>query len=66
MNFRRVQFSVDIDNIRSQRAILNLGAKQEGVFRANDIDSEGNSRDELYFSIIHTEWHLIKNAIFRE
>jgi len=64
INFRRVQFSADIDNIRSQKAILKLGAKQEGIFRANDIDSDGNSRDEAYFSIIHTEWDHIKNKNF--
>jgi RimJ/RimL family protein N-acetyltransferase len=34
MKFRRVQFSADIENIRSQKAILNLGAAREGLFRA--------------------------------
>ncbi|MFJ7732818.1 GNAT family N-acetyltransferase [Lysinibacillus sp. NPDC097231] len=55
MNFRRVQFSADIENTRSQNAIKKLGATEEGIFRANYIDSSGLSRDDVYFSIIYTE-----------
>lgn len=66
MNFRRVQLSADIENIRSQKAIKKLGATQEGIFRANYIDSSGISRDDVYFSIIHTEWNEIKKSVFKE
>jgi len=63
---RRVQLSVDIDNIRSQRAVLKLGATQEGIFRSNYIGADGSSRDDVYFSIIHTEWDGIKRERFAE
>lgn len=66
MNFNRVQFSADIDNIRSQKAILKLGAKQEGIFRSNYIDQYGNKRDDVYFSIIQEEWNEIKQKFFSE
>ncbi|WP_342514051.1 GNAT family protein [Sporosarcina sp. FSL K6-1522] len=66
MNFRRVQFSADVRNIRSQKAIKKLGATEEGVFRANYMDTSGVSRDDVYFSIIHTEWDDIKGSIFKE
>jgi RimJ/RimL family protein N-acetyltransferase len=66
MGYRRVQLSVDIDNIRSQRAVLKLGATQEGIFRSNYIGADGSSRDDVYFSIIHTEWDRIKREIFPE
>lgn len=66
MEFRRVQFSADIRNTRSQQAIRKLGAKKEGVFRANYIDTSGVSRDDVYFSIIHSEWDEIKNNVFKE
>ncbi|MGM0890296.1 MAG: GNAT family N-acetyltransferase [Bacillota bacterium] len=66
MNFNRVQFSADIDNIRSQKAILKLGAKQEGIFRSNYIDQNGNKRDDVYFSIIQEEWNDIKKKFFSE
>lgn len=66
MGFRRVQFSADVRNIRSQQAIKKLGATREGVFRANYIDSSGLSRDDVYFSIIHSEWKEIKQNIFKD
>ncbi|MEK3887723.1 GNAT family N-acetyltransferase [Bacillus sp. FSL K6-3431] len=66
MNFKRVQFSADIRNIRSQKAIQKLGATKEGVFRANYMDTSGVSRDDVYFSIIHTEWNDIKRNVFKE
>ncbi|WP_245585900.1 GNAT family N-acetyltransferase [Paenibacillus pinihumi] len=66
MGFHRVQFSVDVENIRSQRAVLKLGAKQEGVFRNNYLNARGESRDDVYYSIIHTEWPELKRTIFRE
>lgn len=66
MNFRRVQFSADIRNIRSQKAIKKLGATKEGVFRANYVDTSGLSRDDVYFSIIHSEWNDIKRNVFKE
>lgn len=64
MKFNRVQLSTDIDNLRSQKAILKLGAKQEGIFRNNYIDQNGNKRDDVYFSIISDEWMNIKEKNF--
>ncbi len=66
MEFRRVQFSADVRNLRSQKAISKLGATEEGVFRANYIDSSGMSRDDVYYSIIYSEWEDIKKRVFPE
>ncbi|MBD8070029.1 GNAT family N-acetyltransferase [Bacillus sp. PS06] len=66
MEFRRVQFSADSRNTRSQKAIKKLGATQEGIFRSNYIDSSGESQDDIYFSIIHSEWDTIKRDVFKE
>jgi RimJ/RimL family protein N-acetyltransferase len=66
MQFRRVQFSADIDNIRSQKAILKLGAIHEGQFRSNYINALGESRDDVYYSIVHSEWERIKQTVFTE
>ncbi|WP_153733349.1 GNAT family N-acetyltransferase [Sporosarcina obsidiansis] len=66
MNFNRVQFSADIDNIRSQKAIVKLGATQEGIFRSNYIDQHGNTRDDVYFSMIQDEWQDVKKKNFSE
>ncbi|MFJ7736163.1 GNAT family N-acetyltransferase [Lysinibacillus sp. NPDC097287] len=66
MQFNRVQFSADIDNSRSQKAIIKLGAKQEGIFRHNYLDQDGNKRDDVYLSIIAEDWPDIKSKLFSE
>ncbi|MGE7920950.1 GNAT family N-acetyltransferase [Viridibacillus sp. NPDC093762] len=66
MKFNRVQFSADIDNKKSQNAIIKLGAKQEGIFRSNYIDQFGKQRDDVYFSIITDEWFDVKKKFFSE
>lgn len=66
IQFKRIQFSADLENLRSQRAIENLGALKEGLFRNNYIDSEGNSKDDVYYSIILEEWQYTKRDYFGE
>jgi RimJ/RimL family protein N-acetyltransferase len=66
IGFKRIQFSADQENLRSQRAIEKLGAKKEGIFRNNCIDSNGESRNDVYFSIIKEDWNLLKIEKFKE
>ncbi|MCP2027923.1 RimJ/RimL family protein N-acetyltransferase [Flavobacterium sp. HSC-32F16] len=66
IQFKRIQFSADLENLRSQRAIENLGALKEGVFRNNYVDSDGNSKDDVYYSIILEEWQNTKRNYFGE
>ncbi|UPZ16276.1 GNAT family N-acetyltransferase [Flavobacterium humidisoli] len=66
IQFRRIQFSADLENIRSQKAIEKLGAVKEGIFRNNYVDSEGKSKTDVYFSIISEEWKNTKRDYFRE
>ena len=64
LRFRRIQLSADHENIRSQKAIEKLGARRDGVFRNNYIDSDGISKDDVYFSIIKEEWPQLKSTVF--
>ncbi len=64
IGFRRIQLSADAENLRSQRAIEKLGAQKEGFFRNNYIDAKGESRDDVYFSIIREDWEAIKQSHF--
>lgn len=66
IQFKRIQFSADLENEKSQRAIEKLGALKEGLFRNNYIDSEGNSKDDVYYSIILEEWKNTKRDYFGE
>jgi RimJ/RimL family protein N-acetyltransferase len=56
----RVQFKTDRRNERSQRAILRLGALQEGVLRKHMILESGYQRDSVMFSIIADEWPAVR------
>ena len=66
IGFRRIQFSADQENIRSQKAIEKLGAIKEGIFRNNYIDSEGESKNDVYYSIIKEDWDDLKKERFSE
>lgn len=64
LGFRRLQFSVDVDNTMSVNALMKMGAKQEGLFRNNWVDKDGKSRDDFYFSITDSDWEQLKTTTF--
>lgn len=66
IQFRRIQFSADLENKKSQKAIEKLGALKEGIFRNNYIDAEGKSKDDVYYSIILEEWNSTRKENFPE
>ena len=53
---RRVEYSVDRRNARSQAAMKKLGAVREGVLRADRITWTGHVRDTVLFAIVRHEW----------
>ncbi len=59
----RVELKTDVLNDKSRRAILRLGAKEEGVLRRHLITDEGRFRDTVYFSIIDSEWRTVKENL---
>lgn len=56
----RVELKTDALNEKSRKAILRLGATEEGTLRRHVITASGRVRDTVYFSIIDTEWPAIK------
>ena len=66
IEFRRITFSADLENKKSQRATEKLGAVKEGIFRNNYVDAEGKSKDDVYYSFILEEWESIKLEYFPE
>jgi RimJ/RimL family protein N-acetyltransferase len=61
----RVELKTDALNEQSRRAILRLGAVEEGTFRRHLITASGRVRDTVYFSIIDSEWPAIKARLLR-
>jgi RimJ/RimL family protein N-acetyltransferase len=52
----RIEFKTDSLNEPSRRALLRIGATQEGIFRNHLITAEGRIRHSVYFSITAAEW----------
>lgn len=59
----RVELKTDALNERSRRAILRIGAKEEGIFRHHILMPSGRIRDTAYFSIIDDEWPDVKTRL---
>jgi len=62
----RVELKTDSLNQRSRRAILRLGAKEEGTLRKHMVTWNGRQRDSVYFSILDTEWPEVKAGLERK
>jgi N-acetyltransferase len=56
----RVEFKTDSLNEKSRRALLRIGAKEEGTFRNHMIVHDGRYRHSVYFSVIESEWPEVK------
>ncbi|MEJ7708292.1 MAG: GNAT family protein [Pyrinomonadaceae bacterium] len=59
----RVELKTDALNERSRRAILRIGAKEEGTLRSHMITHTGRIRDTVYFSILDHEWPATKASL---
>jgi RimJ/RimL family protein N-acetyltransferase len=53
---RRVTLKTDARNARSRAAIERLGARFDGVLRANMPAFDGGVRDTAFYSILREEW----------
>jgi len=63
LGLNRVEFMTDYLNTASRRAILRLGAKEEGVLRNHVVMPNGRVRDSVVFSIIKNEWPGVKQNL---
>jgi RimJ/RimL family protein N-acetyltransferase len=62
LGYRRYEWKCDNANEASKRAALRLGFTFEGVFR-QDMVVKGCNRDTAWFSILDTEWPVVKLAL---
>jgi N-acetyltransferase len=59
----RVAFRIDARNDRSRSSVERLGAKYEGVRRAERIGADGVVRDSAFYSILAAEWPAVKKDL---
>ena len=55
-----VYFKTDERNERSRRAIERLGARPDGILRADMPGADGTVRNSAYYSITAAEWPAVK------
>ena len=56
----RVALKTDERNLRSRQAIERLGARLDGVRRADMPAQDGSVRSSAYYSIVRAEWPVIR------
>ena len=61
LGYRRFEWKCNDRNAASRRSAERFGFRFEGVFRQHMV-VKGNSRDTAWYSIIDTEWPLIRKA----
>ncbi|MBX2934895.1 MAG: GNAT family N-acetyltransferase [Ferruginibacter sp.] len=66
LGLNRIELKTSSRNIKSQGAMLKIGATKEGIFRNHMINEDGVIRDTVYFSFIKEEWAGIKATILKE
>jgi len=59
----RVALKTDARNARSRRAIERLGARLDGVRRADVPGADGTVRDSAYYSIVRDEWPAVRATL---
>ncbi len=63
LGLERVELKTDRLNEASRRAILRLGAKEEGVLRHHMVTHSGRLRDSVYYSILRAEWPAVREGL---
>lgn len=66
LDLNRIELKTSHLNLKSQGAMLRIGAVKEGVLRRHSINDNGVVRDTVYFSFITEEWPEIKERVFGE
>ncbi len=65
LNCIAVEFRTHHKNEASRNAIARLGAKQDGILRQHQQLKDGSYRDTVVFSILNSEWNLVKQQLIK-
>lgn len=63
LDLNRIELKTSSLNLKSQAAILKIGAIKEGIFRNHLITERGIVRDTVYFSFIKEEWPITREKL---
>lgn len=66
LRFERVEIKTDNLNERAKKALVHIGATEEGVLRSHMLMPHGRRRDSVYYSILSGEWETVKMLYFAD
>lgn len=66
LKYERVELKTDVLNMRSRKAMLKIGATEEGILRSHTLMHDGRRRDTIYYSVLKPEWENIKSTVFHD
>lgn len=59
----RVEFKTDERNEQARRALLGIGAAEEGILRSFNPMPDGTRRNAVYYSILRAEWAMVRERM---
>ncbi len=65
LNLNRIELKADERNMQSQKAMLKMGATEEGVLRQHLKLHNGFIRNSIYFSVLKSEWPSVKERLLK-
>jgi RimJ/RimL family protein N-acetyltransferase len=63
LGLNRVELLTDYLNFDSRKAILRLGAREEGILRSHMVMRDGRVRDSVLYSIVADEWPGVRQNL---
>ena len=66
MNIERLELRTDEINVRSRKAMEKIGATFDGTLRNHRTTQGGRRRNTVIYSILKSEWSVIKTSIFKD
>ncbi len=62
LQLNRIELKTSQLNLKSQAAMLKIGAVKEGILRNHMINENGMIRNSVFFSFIKEEWPAVKES----
>lgn len=56
LKVKRVEIKTDVLNLPARKALMKIGAIEEGVLRSHTLMTHGRRRDTVYYSFLEGEW----------
>ena len=60
LELERVEFKTDVLNSPARKALLRIGAVEEGILRSHTLMTYNRRRDTIYYSVLKNEWEKLK------